>query len=1290
MSLANAWTASVSQPEHSYALPYPQSSLPDPRTNTNWTLSPGLNVTGTSQMYRGHVPVSAEPRADLASSSLTFDPTQTSLNEAKNVQHHQPQGWQQPLGRHHTQLQESPYRPQPITQEPRPFSDPQLYSQNVNAERNGQMGQPWHGQQQTGYDNYHTTYQNPSDTRNVVRPQEDRQATSPQYRAGMPSAILQGSLPHDAVYGIPSSQSDEHSQALPLRRSQNEIPQIRDPPDVPSTIFAEGATQSGSNPILDLSSSQARHNKSQPPQVERILADESPLESSASGLGASVLGAVGGPSDWEHFGVTPIDSDDETPEEDNLPRADPKALSFNGVAELASNSPSTPASAHTIEDQLNALGNQLTSITLIPQDLHPLHDAIQRPADITTEQSDERYLPTPPPINEPPRSSARTESDVSVISLAQHDRTGQSIDQAIQAWTQPASQGTSVKPNRVNSPLKHGLNSSAENRASPNEVQGPHPTMEHPINRSPKVTPLQDRAEKQLENREQGPVGHSPPQDPKGVTRFPEGFAVHAADEQIAQDDMAGQSPDLDGWHKESLDRYAAMLRKESQATSGEKKLKVFRDFLTQESQLRGVPYDLAQGSQHEAFLVASSLAHENTEQPVSEEGQSINMLRSSSASTLRSLQVHLPGSAYSQKDDDEQYSPGGRPLLRPSYKVQARNSTKTVESDPKVLQQISPIPLRMASEPDSPGRNAPIAIETPTASANQSYTKQLDPSTSRPRANSDSQPLQYRTSMYNGQSSESMHSEYKSYDPPPTMRHNDNNGTTNGMPVDSHPNGEQISSYKSFSLQGRPRASTTNSEPVVSIQKASGYGEVGRSNYSRSCILKREPEELVLAEEYYRTNDSANSDTQLNPASFHPAINSQITNPVMSGEGLRQTDISELAASLKKVLLNDSHSTRRRSPSTDYYITNAVKILSEDFTFIERYFRTWDAEAKKIRQKHFDERQQRQEEQEAHTDRLFVENQIGYGDINTIEEGYKRSELERKAQEDEQEYKDYAQNVFDPIYKRLQEQIKELMEQYISCMDAMSTPVSERGLPEEHNGEPDYAQMNMLLLELHNGIEMRQEKVLRAVMERDRRYKKTVLQPLYAAGGIQEMKQLEKHFEEAEMKTILDAAVKAEERANKLSHFMEKNTTRVVSEEVAYLKLVNHELWRIAQSLSENRTLQLSDRKATLQSELGFAHEVLQQMPEMFETLLRSSHDAAVLLSEVQFDVSHASAKLSHADSETLEQLEEDKIKREHQLGQKLNDHLPRLLQEVREGVDLIDGILAPNGHPLGNPHQN
>ena len=59
------------------------------------------------------------------------------------------------------------------------------------------------------------------------------------------------------------------------------------------------------------------------------------------------------------------------------------------------------------------------------------------------------------------------------------------------------------------------------------------------------------------------------------------------------------------------------------------------------------------------------------------------------------------------------------------------------------------------------------------------------------------------------------------------------------------------------------------------------------------------------------------------------------------------------------------------------------------------------------------------------------------------------------------------------------------------------------------------------LLKELHDQVEIRHDKVVNAVSERDKRYKKTEIQPLYAAGNITKMKAVEKHFENAEKQAI-------------------------------------------------------------------------------------------------------------------------------------------------------------------------
>lgn len=199
--------------------------------------------------------------------------------------------------------------------------------------------------------------------------------------------------------------------------------------------------------------------------------------------------------------------------------------------------------------------------------------------------------------------------------------------------------------------------------------------------------------------------------------------------------------------------------------------------------------------------------------------------------------------------------------------------------------------------------------------------------------------------------------------------------------------------------------------------------------------------------------------------------------------------------------------------------VKNTIEMIGEDFNFIGEINRAYTESAKKRRRGLDEGRRKRAEEHEEYTDELFADEQIGYGDIKDMETEFKSQEARKEAKEEEDEYETYCSEVFQKVYDKLQEGIKGLMDKYLSIVRDIPTAV----VGKERWNTPAGVELTELLeglLELRKYIETRHEKVQEAIINRDRRFKKTVIQPLYASGNIGKMKSMEKHFDESEKKT--------------------------------------------------------------------------------------------------------------------------------------------------------------------------
>ena len=199
--------------------------------------------------------------------------------------------------------------------------------------------------------------------------------------------------------------------------------------------------------------------------------------------------------------------------------------------------------------------------------------------------------------------------------------------------------------------------------------------------------------------------------------------------------------------------------------------------------------------------------------------------------------------------------------------------------------------------------------------------------------------------------------------------------------------------------------------------------------------------------------------------------------------------------------------------------ILKTITEVGENFSFIDEINAQYKESSKKRQQKLDEERKMRREEHEEYTDRLFADQEIGYGDINEMDTTFNEEEAAKEAKEEEAEYGRYCSDVFQKVYDKLQEGIKGLMDKYFQTMNNIQSAVSGKDRWTRIDGL-ELTELLEGLLELRGYIERRHEKVQEAILERDRRYRKTVIQPLYAAGNIKKMKTMGQHFDESEKTT--------------------------------------------------------------------------------------------------------------------------------------------------------------------------
>ncbi|KAF2710273.1 hypothetical protein K504DRAFT_255524 [Pleomassaria siparia CBS 279.74] len=342
---------------------------------------------------------------------------------------------------------------------------------------------------------------------------------------------------------------------------------------------------------------------------------------------------------------------------------------------------------------------------------------------------------------------------------------------------------------------------------------------------------------------------------------------------------------------------------------------------------------------------------------------------------------------------------------------------------------------------------------------------------------------------------------------------------------------------------------------------------------------------------------------------------------------------------------------------------------LASDFTYINDLIVAWEKAAALARKKNDAARQQRQEESEEHTDQLFNDNQISYADIGDLEDEFKEKERQLKAQEDRAEYKMYVEQVFDKVYDSLQADIKSLMDLYMESENLLQTSVSGVKTLDGQSDVPSSQEALELLKTLHTQIETRHEKVVQAVAERDKRYKRTEIQPLYAAGNIAKMKTMEKHFDNAEKQAVLRAKGERSERIDELVGVAED----VVIMAVGYEQDEADHILDAARALAQDNA---DDSHADI---LTRAHDTLLAIKTSSIALLGLFNSLEVDHNTAQVEVEIAQAKAQSADAAHMKNLEVQMVE-----GEKLlKDEFERRVGVLEQDRPFIEALVKKKLSP-------
>lgn len=678
---------------------------------------------------------------------------------------------------------------------------------------------------------------------------------------------------------------------------------------------------------------------------------------------------------------------------------------------------------------------------------------------------------------------------------------------------------------------------------------------------------------------------------------------------------------DLDPWFKSSLVRYATMLRKEAVAESDEERYKIFTRFMEKETKLREVLYNIdprAKDNAPSGTIEPPPRSKSVGASPTVESG--LIPVESEKRPELATLET-IPSQTVDESEGIA-YSPGGRPILSGQATTASsanRQGLHRSATNPTGRSQSAGLPL-------SGNQQAGLHGVSPFSSSDAARrsTSVPPPSTSRPSATQPmpplvSQPPQPAYVPFRYSEGPQRGSDNLIIDRPAYQAYS-------ALRQASAESGRAMSSIPAS--QARPRAGTFGTSPVRAEHDETFLGVIREKGVS------------------YRGQRAE----------------------VGSG-GV----IEELGA-----LIPVPFPERKESPETAA-IRKEMEKFSDDFRYIQETVDNWEQAAKERRAKLDKERAARQEESEKHIDALFNDKEIGYADINQLEDEFRQTEARTQLDEEREELKSFIRKVFNPLDTRLKEEIVELKALYQRALDelyAESKKIGEKGA-----ARYQLSHAMKTVNDLSSKLETRFQKRLDIALDRERRRKKAERRPLVFLGDSPALKKLDGDFDRMEKRNIVEAAKDRDERANKLMDAFDEAIMYGLGDHQRLLDDIAAKTKKLDAGMIENSDLSESDVELLLRS----VSALVKLLREDSESMLESFGTADSELNDADYSVSVAEARYSNASADVFRRLDEEKSKEDAKIRQDLDSKLESVKKEPSEIAAKIDSLLESMGKEPG-----
>ncbi|KAL8900337.1 MAG: hypothetical protein Q9192_001114 [Flavoplaca navasiana] len=1100
-------------------------------------------------------------------------------------------------------------------------------------------------------------------TDNTSRRSEIKLEASPstEQEVKAPSAHGEGSLPHSNNDYVQRDDSFYWHSPQTSASTSNDRDQNRDIP--------------GTSSLLDATPEPQEQYVLTPPQEVHPTSNSarvpSPIKSTFGSSSASALG-LGGPSDWEHFD----DYDGEEVDDIALylrPRSPTKKAFPIDTPELSSDpapvkshiqeptkvlgESTTEASPIQAQQSMQCNGSQTEETTQMDFKVRSTEGDLTHPEEVGVFEQMDSVEPNrgvySPSTKKKPGSVRNSTPKLPELDFEQNQEKSEpkpDLDVEVDSAKRnnyELNKGTALetqtsKPPALRDKETHVIDQSAllevplkiNNTATTDIVL---PPLDDQTRRHINLTLAEDVATTQANYRDQprqnymGP--HSDAQDSskegssKRASLISDGSAPSKAKE------LNAPYADLDSWAKASLNRYITMLHEEARASTDLKKLDLFKAFSRKEWKLRAVLYGAEEVPREDLFTVQKDVAIQRA--------HTLDFRRPSS----KALPA-LPSDAdRPQYEADHEQHPSASPTS--PAPTMARQVT-AVDEGRRILFS---------------GEDSPTAVDTISTHKQQNAEEETTESYSpggrpiRPKANdlpdSSTKSLPDTSSRHGMRRSTVTHESKPAYTP---FRYSQGYVDDADQPLDRR---ASFRPYAALKL-----------EPV---EDHAGTDFRLNAENPRSGSLPPNASSNPHGRLLEKTASSDEQTTGTKPRSSDLGSSSSLPTDQEQPLDLRRFEKADFDP-LIAVLPLSGHIPHGAVELANFQ--RDMNAVADDFGFIHQHVVAWDTKTKKIRAEHDQGRQSRQTESEQRIDALFNDDEIGYGDISELEEEFKRAEAARKIGEDRAEYSTFVEEVFNVVWTRLHFEIDQLTPLYDEYTSLAHETLAGKEMFEAKEGQYALAPTMSSLLTIHQKLEIRHQKAFEAVLERDRRLKKTEVTPWYTLGNVAKVKQLEKQFDDAEKKAIVEYCKQRDDRANRLMDVLDQNTLRGVGANQDYMEAVMKAVRRIASGRAFASAP--ANEPGLGMEEVIKAKAVTAVLASSSEHIVQTFHVADMLLNAADYELSVATAKLAHAESATLERLKDERTAEDAKLMRDLQHRLALIREDSRRTNDEIAKLLC------------